>query len=86
MRRNASVGRLAAWKTTAPTNNPQLPARASPTDTHAMTQTEMLLIEARDIAHRILDSTSDEAVLAVFHRLCTEQDIKEIEGAGEVLH
>jgi len=51
-----------------------------------MTHTEQLLIEARDIAQRVMGSTSDEAVLAVFHRLCTEQDLKQMEGGGEVLH
>ena len=48
--------------------------------------TEQLLIEARGITQRVMDSVSDEAVLAAFHRFFSEQNIKEMEDASEVLH
>jgi len=50
-----------------------------------MTETERLLAEAREICLRVHGSAPDELVLALFGRLCTEQDLAQ-GYAGEALH
>jgi len=39
-----------------------------------MTETERLLIQAREIALRVMGEATEAAVLAVFGQLCVEQD------------
>ena len=48
-----------------------------------MTETERLLAQAREICLRVHDAAPDELVLAVFARLCGEQDLAQAEAMGE---
>lgn len=51
-----------------------------------MSQTEQLLQSAQEIARRTFEQPSDDAVMAVFHRLCLEADELRFEASTVTLH